>query len=231
VRPPRIGLSCSPLRDSAYYDPYQRALAGAGAEVVRLSAHPGGGSAAAATVAGLDGVLLPGGWDVDPGEYGGDPALDTLGTPDAREARASLDRTEIALIRAALDAGRPILGICRGQQVVNVALGGALHQHVDGHTEPGRPRNHLAHPVEIVDGSELARIAGPRPLMVNSTHHQAVSRVAGGLRVTARSPEGIVEGLETDDLAVVTVQWHPEELVAEHGWARDFFAAYVARLG
>ncbi len=222
---PAIALSCSTLREAGYYAAYERALEAAGAAVVRISVGPGWEPVGPAEgLAGMAGLLLPGGWDVDPAAYG------ARRDPRTGEIDAALDGAEIGLVRHAVDVGVPVTGICRGLQLVNVALGGALHQHVEGHP-PLRPRDRIAHPIAVEEGSALAEIAGARELGVNSLHHQAVSRVAPGLRVTARSPDGVIEGLESPDRAVVAVQCHPEELTGAHGWARRFFATVVERAG
>jgi len=238
---PRIGITCSGLRPPDYTDPYLRALEAAGATVVRLTppgsdigeqAHlqlpPGSGTGEQARfrlLRELEALLLPGGWDIEPQVYGEAPG--SVGD----QIDPALDRIEIALTRSAARVGVPVFGICRGQQMVNVALGGTLHQHVDGHDLHHRPRNSLAHPVAVEPGSKLARVTGPGPLMVNSLHHQAVKAVAPGLRVNARAPDGVVEGLESADGLIVTVQCHPEELTAEHAWARALFTAFVDRAG
>lgn len=138
---PRIGVTCSPLRGPAYYLPYLRAIGATGGEPVTLDPQPGGlaSTQATAMIQGIQGLLVPGGWDVDPPVYGEDRQEET---PDVDPP---LDLTEIALVRAAVDAGVPVFGICRGQQVINVALGGSLRQHIDGHDNHGHPRDLLAH--------------------------------------------------------------------------------------
>jgi putative glutamine amidotransferase len=172
----------------------------------------------------VDGLLLPGGADVDPAFYGADPDP-RLGTVD-RE----LDQTELALFRQARESGRPVFGICRGQQLINVAMGGTLVQHLDGHEARALGRAHLAHRVEVEPTSELGRAAGEDSIAVNSLHHQAVDRVAPGLRPTARTAEGVVEALETEDGSVVAVQCHPEELATDLPWARSLFEGFVDRV-
>ena len=119
---PRIGVTCSPLRGPAYYGAYLRAVEAAGGEPVTLDPQPNGlpSDEAVAMIHGIDGLLVPGGWDVDPPAYGEARQEET---PDVD---APLDLTEIALVRAAVDEGVPVFGICRGQQVINVALGGSL---------------------------------------------------------------------------------------------------------
>src|ERR1019366_4938201 len=140
------------------------------------------------------------------------------------------DLTEIALVRAAVKEGVPVFGICRGQQVINVALGGSLLQHIDGHDMHGHPRDLLAHTIEVVPGSEISRVTSGETVMVNSLHHQSVKDVAPGLHVTAKSPDGVIEGLESDDLMVVAVQSHPEELFGQQGWAMSLFQRFVERV-
>jgi putative glutamine amidotransferase len=220
----RIGVTCSPLRVAGYYDRYLAAIESAGAHpvVIRPAETAPDRDDAARILAGIDGLLVPGGWDVSPAEYGGHPVTD--GTP----TDPALDRIEIELVRGAVERGTPVFGICRGQQLINVALGGSLLQHIDDHDGHGDARDNLAHGVEVDPDSELGRIA-PRSLMVNSLHHQAVAALAPALRATAFSPDGIVEAVESSDGLVVAVQSHPEELVASQPWARALFARFVAR--
>ncbi|HWW10304.1 MAG TPA: gamma-glutamyl-gamma-aminobutyrate hydrolase family protein, partial [Candidatus Acidoferrales bacterium] len=185
---PRIGITCSPLRAGNYYDAYLRAIESAGAEPVVMSPLPAPDAGDARRMLdGIDGLLMPGGWDVDPEEYG--EARE--GSPE--EVDPALDRTEIALVRGAVAGGVPVFGICRGQQVINVALGGSLLQHIEGHDMHGQPRSLLAHGIEIDPDSELAHVVSDSALMVNSLHHQAVKDLAPGLRATARSADGVVE--------------------------------------
>jgi len=224
---PRVGITCSPLRAAGYYDAYLRAIESAGADPVVFSpsdTRPGPGEAQR-LLNGVDGVLMPGGWDVDPEQYG--EARDV----DQTEVDPALDETEIALVREAVATGVPVFGICRGQQLINVALGGSLVQHVDGHDMHGHPRNLLTHAVEIDADSELARVVSASELMVNSLHHQAVKELAPGLRATARSADGVVEALENANGTVLAVQCHPEELLGDTTWARALFQRFVALIG
>ncbi len=159
-----------------------------------------------------DGLLLTGGVDIDPYLFGAPPERD-LGSVDRRR-----DAFELTLYRAFRALGKPVLGICRGIQLVNVAHGGSLHQHLPAvadtlqHVQQdftGAPLQRVA----ITPGSRLAAGFGTTDLFVNSFHHQAVDRVGEGLQVTARSEDGMVEALEVDDgtdAFVVAVQWHPE---------------------
>jgi putative glutamine amidotransferase len=223
---PRIGVTCSPLRGPAYYAPYLRAVEAAGGEPVALDPSPDGLSPdrATAMVHEIDGLLVPGGWDVDPPAYGEKRQEETPNVDPP------LDRTEIALVRAAVDGGVPVFGICRGQQVINVALGGSLRQHIDGHDMHGHPRDLLAHSIEVMPGSELANVLSSETVMVNSLHHQSVKEVAPGLHITAQSPDGVVEGLESGDGMIVAVQCHPEELIGQQGWAMSLFRRFVDRV-
>ncbi len=200
----------------AYYEPYLRAVEAAGAEPVVLPA----GIDALGTVEGL---LLPGGWDVDPALYGEESAVQ-LGPLDPE-----LDRTELDLFSQARAGGLPVLGICRGQQVINVALGGTLFQHIEEHDVRALGRAHLAHSVDVDPASELGRSAGGPTIEVNSLHHQAVKFLAPGLRTTARGDDGTVEGIESEDGLIVAVQCHPEELAGELAWARSLFERFVSR--
>jgi putative glutamine amidotransferase len=213
---PRIGITTSPRRGAEYYVPYRRAVEAAGAEPVEL---PPGTRA----LPGLDGLLLPGGWDVDPSFYG-EPKDEKVGPVD-RE----LDETELRLFEQARSADIPVLGICRGQQVINVALGGTLVQHLEDHDVRRFGRNHLAHTIEVDPASELGQAAGEHKIRVNSLHHQAIRELAPGLHQTARGEDGTVEAIESDDGLIVAVQCHPEELAADLPWARNLFARFVAR--
>ncbi|GGR79218.1 gamma-glutamyl-gamma-aminobutyrate hydrolase [Streptomyces humidus] len=157
---------------------------------------------AAATVARLDALVIAGGPDVEPGRYGAEP--DPRTGPPARER----DAWELALIEAALAAGLPLLGICRGMQLLNVALGGTLTQHLDGHIEAvgvvGR------HPVEPVPGTLYSRVVAERT-SVPTYHHQAVDRLGAGLVPSAYAADGTVEAVELPSADwVLGVQWHPE---------------------
>jgi putative glutamine amidotransferase len=213
---PKIGITVHPKRGLAYFTPYRRAVEDAGGEPVDLV--PG-----TETLPQLDGLLLPGGWDVDPSFYGED--RDT----QVQETDPELDATELRLFQQAREREIPVLGICRGQQLINVAMGGSLVQHIEDHDARAIGRKHLAHAVAVDPSSELGRATGNEAIRVNSLHHQAVDKLASGLHPTARGEDGTVEGVETDDGLVVAVQCHPEELTAEFPWARSLFERFVAR--
>ena len=213
---PKIGVTTSPKREADYYLTYGRAVEAAGAEAVYLP--PGTPS-----IAGLDGLLLPGGWDVDPARYGEEPD-DKLGDIDPE-----LDDTEIRLFNEARQQEVPVLGLCRGQQVINVAMGGSLIQHLEGHEVRAFGRKHLAHRAAVDPASELGQASEGREIQVNSLHHQAVRSVAPGLRQTATGEDGTIEGLESADGLIVAVQCHPEELTGDLPWATKLFERFVAR--
>jgi putative glutamine amidotransferase len=213
---PRIGITTSPRRGDDYYDTYRRAVEAVGAEAVDLP--PG-----TAALPAVDGLLLPGGWDVDPALYG--EKADPKTGPVDRE----LDDTELTLFAQARDRGLPVMGICRGQQVINVAMGGSLLQHLEGHEVRSFGRSHLAHTIEVDPSSELGRAAGEHKIRVNSLHHQAIGTLAAGLVPTARDADGTVEGIETSDGLIVAVQCHPEELSSDLPWARNLFERFVDR--
>jgi putative glutamine amidotransferase len=182
---------------------------------------------------GCDGVLLTGGPDVDPAEYGEPRRYDNLDLDPARDA------CEIALARRALAEHLPILAICRGAQVLNVAAGGTLVQDIP-RDRPGsldhqrrEPKNALAHAVAVAPGTCLWTFLEPRldarhTLQVNSRHHQSVKRPAPGFIASALAPDGIVEAIEkTDEPFCVGVQWHPENFHAS-GEFRELFDGFVA---
>ena len=193
--------SMSHLELEVYFRDYARRVAEAGGLPVLLSLD----TDPEQIVDRLDGIVLPGGTDVDPALYGAEPDPDLLATEPARDAQ------ELALLDAAAAAAVPVLAICRGLQVVNVWRGGTLHQHVAAHGCFDEPPGRLQHEVAITPGSALAEVYGPS-VMVNSLHHQTVDRLGAGLQVTAEAPDGTIEGLECADAPVVAVQWHPELL-------------------
>ncbi|MFI8827140.1 gamma-glutamyl-gamma-aminobutyrate hydrolase family protein [Streptomyces sp. NPDC053431] len=179
---------------------YPRLVRESGGLAVMLP--PDDPAAAAETVARLDGLVVAGGADVEPVRYGAEP--DPRTGPPAR----ARDGWELALIEAALDTGTPLLGICRGMQLLNVALGGTLVQHLDGHTEAvgviGR------HPVTPVPGTRYAGLV-PERTQVPTYHHQCVDILGKNLQVSAHADDGTIEAVELPSPAwALGVQWHPE---------------------
>lgn len=162
----------------------------------------------------LDGLCIPGGPDIHPGLYGHEPH-EMLGPTESE-----LDAFELALVTGAVERGMPVLGICRGSQMINVALGGTLHQHLPACVEGVLPHRQEAdvatasHPVRVAAGSRLAASLGRASAEVNSLHHQAVDRLADGLEAVAWAPDGVVEAVEgAGDAFLMGVQWHAEGLI------------------
>ena len=156
-------------------------------------------------LAALDGLVLSGGGDIDPVRYGHTPSPETQ-TPDAAR-----DGFEVALAEAALEQDVPTLGICRGIQLVNVALGGTVAQHVPSHACVDGAPDDLTHIVTFASGSQMHARCG-KWIRVNSLHHQAVDQVGNGLVVVGTSSDGGIEALEHESKPIVAVQWHPEML-------------------
>lgn len=171
-------------------------------------------------LARFDGVLLPGGGDVDPRRYGG-PVVPTDQPPVEHQ-----DTFEIAVARHVVAAGPPTLAICRGLQVLNVALGGSLVADL-----PAGAVDHRCsvHEVRVEPGSHLHRVLGGTRVDVSSYHHQGVDVLAPGLRVVARAADGVVEGVEHVDADLVAVQWHPEDLADTSPTDAALFADLVER--
>ena len=180
----------------------------------------------------MDGLLLSGGVDVEPRRYGQSPH-ENLGAVDLLR-----DEVELTLTQWAVEEDRPILAICRGIQVLNVALGGTLYQDIPSQApgalahpyQPGKARDYLAHSVELEAGTLLAEMLSPagKSVTVNSMHHQAVWDVSPGCLITARAPDGMIEGIEHQQRRfVVGVQWHPEEMVDSYPLMRGLFCSLV----
>lgn len=215
---------------------YTAALEAAGAEVRELS--PSAGPAQDA-LEGLDGILFTGGPDVRPSLYGAAETHPTVEIDDERDA------FELPLARAAIDRGLPLLAICRGVQVLNVAAGGTLVQDLPSERPGGlnhsvpTPRTAITHDVAVVPGSRLANVVAPSlkeggRLDVNSRHHQAIDAVAPGFVVSATASDGTIEAIEAIDAAragfCVGVQWHPENFWRT-GETASLFTSFVAAAG
>jgi putative glutamine amidotransferase len=181
----------------------------------------------------LDGIMLAGGVDVDPTCFGAAPHP-ALGNVDPDR-----DAVELELVRWALDDDKPLLGLCRGLQVINLALGGTLHQDLaaecpraikhDYLPTQGWERDHLAHPVQVEPGSRLAALLPASQLLVNSMHHQGIKRLGDNLIAAAHAPDGLIEAIEAPGPGfVLGVQWHPESLEQRVPNTRRLFQAFVA---
>ncbi len=217
---PIIGISASAVRSegdvySRLNENYTRSVRAAGGLPLILPFDLTQADAEAA-VAVIDGLLFSGGGDVDPRYFGEDPH------PALRRVSAAYDASELALFKAAEKARLPVLGICRGCQLINVAMGGSLYQDIPAqlpaaiaHYPAGAPMDESFHRVDIVDsGSIMARCVGLEELYTNSFHHQAVRKLATGLRVTAKTSDGVIEAFEGSDGAwfLHALQFHPEAL-------------------
>jgi putative glutamine amidotransferase len=211
------------FRDPRKAERYAESLRQAGIEPVLISPE------ASRSLAGLQGLLLSGGTDLNPARYGGTPHPGNETPDDAR------DELETGLLAEALAAGLPVLAICRGMQLFNVAHGGTLIQHLDNSAvhvvrdnDPALP----AHQILVEPDTRLAAILGAGAHAVNSRHHQAVERVGDGLRVTARSiPDGVIEALERSDRRfALAVQWHPEDQALRDAEQRKLFQAFAEAL-
>jgi len=233
ARPPVVGISAYPRAvdivpvrtrlhtiSSAYVD----ALTRAGAVPVVLPVLAP--ELADGALERLDGLVLPGGGDVDPARYGESAAPETAGVDGERDA------WELACAPAALARRLPLLAICRGAQVLNVALGGSLVQHVPAATGASHSRSDRhgepVHPVRLDPASRLAAALGVAELGANSLHHQAVGRPGAGVTAVAWAPDGTVEAYEVDGHPeVCAVQWHPE-LMADDPRQQRLFSWFVA---
>ena len=230
----RIAISVSKKeKQKAEKSPYFRALRCmglSGREIVMLSV----ANRARAKAEDFDGILFAGGEDVDPAFYDEARKFSSVVTDHSR------DEFELALLRAAREHGVPVLGICRGMQMINVGFGGSLFQdlklepygetgpHVE-HKQTGS-RSEATHTVTLTEPDSLLGTAFHGSCRVNSLHHQAVRRVGRGLKVTAYSEDGLVEAVEDagDYPFLVAVQWHPEEM-ADQPEQRKLFEAFLAK--
>lgn len=221
-KPPRFGINQS----------YVRALAAAGCAPVLIPLLDDD-ERLHAIYERLDGIVFAGGVDVGPQEYGEEP-IGNLNDVDAAR-----DRTELTLARWAFVDDLPVLGICRGQQVLNVALGGSLWQDlrhqgvtsVDHSDADGRARSAMIHHVRLDPDSRLAQLIDETDIQVNSLHHQAVKTIAPQLRVTGQSDDGVIEALESSERRfLIAVQWHPEE-IDDLDWVRRLFQGFAKAAG
>jgi putative glutamine amidotransferase len=185
-----------------------------------------------ALYARLDGILFSGGGDIGLEHAPGDPH------PRINDIDLERDSVELKMLNAAASDGKPFLGICRGCQVMNVALGGTLYTHIPDqlpnaldHSYPGNMRTVLAHQVKIEEGTQAAEIFGDPIIKVNSLHHQGLKDIAPSLRVAGHAPDGLVEAIELPDHPFgLAVQWHPEWLTDQEG-TRNLFRRFVDAAG
>ncbi|MBN2627551.1 MAG: gamma-glutamyl-gamma-aminobutyrate hydrolase family protein [Spirochaetales bacterium] len=232
-RKPLIGITSYTYRDkmglySRVFADYSRSVIEAGGIpfILPLVSDP---SLAGEYLDRIDGLLLSGGEDITPLHYGESPHEQVRCVNPAR------DLWELVLTGEALSRDMPLFGICRGHQMLNVACGGSLYQHVNGqkvtdraHMMDNTEMHHLIHRVTLEEGTLLADCFDDREIMVNTFHNQAVKESGKGLVVTARSEDGIIEGQEMPGRSyVMSVQWHPEALTERHPSFRKLFSNFV----
>ena len=223
-RPALIGLSTyrSPAQMDGYDTDfvalpaqYLEAITRGGGVGVLIPPQPLDVEEATRILSSLDGLVICGGWDIEPSLYGQEPGEKMEETDSLR------DETEMTLLGVALKLDMPVLGICRGAQMLNVHLGGTLHQHVPDVTGSDRYRKpgglFTNEEMTVEENSRLASIfSGDKTVLGPVQHHQAIDQVAEGLVVSARGPDGIIQGVEAPDKTFcVAVQWHPEENLSD----------------
>jgi putative glutamine amidotransferase len=230
---PRIGITSWHYRDDeerweAVLDSYTRAVLEAGGLPVILPIATAEPALVEEYLETIDALILTGGADIHPSFYG-QIVLERCGEIDEER-----DRFEVRLIHATRGRDLPFLGICRGLQVLNVALGGTLYQDLSyragtdpTHMNSRERRGELAHPVAAAPGSRLAAIIGARELPVTSTHHQVIRDLAPGLAVSAVAPDGVIEAIEGQGRFLLAVQWHPERMADRHPEQLALFRSLV----
>ena len=217
-------------RDAATFagQRYLDAIIRAGGEPVVITPRELALDAAKEVMSTFDALLLMGGPDVDPALYGHEPHPRTYGV------NALQDHFEMALLHAALLLEKPVLAVCRGIQLVNVALGGTLHQHIDDESNIAhKPINFpdgeefAVHSVRIAEGSHVHRVIGANEIDVASFHHQAIDALGEGLTAVAWSSDGFIEAAEHNTSWLLAVQWHPEDTAASDPYAQALYDAVV----
>jgi len=223
MRKPRVGITPDSRESTPYNqaipDGYKRGVERAGGEWVVIPYHLG--SAALLAVAqSLDGMIFTGGADVDPSRYGAEREAACGESVEIRDAM------ELRLMELALSRDLPILGICRGLQLINVALGGTLIQHINGHEQP--EEGGFWHEVRVQSDTTLHSLVGEDRALVNSYHHQCVQKLAPGLTVSAIHVDGTIEAFEMPSRRfLMAVQWHPEMTLDADELSIKFFEALV----
>ena len=229
------GVPASLPASYAMSERYIRTVAEAGGVPVMIPLVADDEATTRAIYDALDGLLLPGGADLDPASYGEERR------PLCDRSDPARDQLELLLVRWAVEDRKPFLGVCRGLQILNVAAGGTLYQDVadelpgavkhDYFPGQGHARDHLAHAVRLcAERSRLGEIVGAPELAVNSLHHQGIGELGEGLLVTAVAPDGLIEAVErplAEDHFAIAVQWHPEALYAIDAPSRRLFLAFI----
>ena len=225
------GLPRSVVMNQRYYQ--AAASAGAAPVLIPLLDDPEDREALRAVYDGMDGILIPGGVDLDPRTFG-EPAHERLGRIDPAR-----DHVELQLVRWAVEDHKPVLGLCRGLQVINVAMGGTLYQDLDAQypnalkhdyfPNYGFERDYLAHEVALTPGSRLQHALAAESIPVNSMHHQGIKQLGRSLAPSAVAPDGLIEAIESaGDSFLVGVQWHPEVFDASDPNTEHLFAEFLA---
>ena len=225
--PGRVSRSAISFSGRRYLDAVLRA----GGEPITLSPREIRHDEALTLLRRADGLVLMGGSDVDPHLYGQQRAHHVYGVVPEQ------DHFEMALVHAALELEMPVLAVCRGIQLVNVALGGTLIQHlgdVPGTIEhaPGKfpaGQDHVLHPITLEPGSRIAEAIGVTEIVGASFHHQGIDEIAPGMKVVGRSPDGLIEAMEHTDSWLLGVQWHPEDTAPTDWHQQSLYDAFVAR--
>lgn len=230
---PVILISCGLSEERASFSgplSYVRAIAVAGGTVMVVPPYGQAKGEMQQICRLADGILLPGGYDIDPAYFGVE-AIPANGRVDP-----DVDELDLSLAHYALQERKPVLGICRGCQVLNVATGGSLYQDLASQFAKGgllqhrqlAPRWHGTHMISLAPDSLLASVLGETSLRVNSFHHQAVLATGPATNVTAHAGDGVVEAIEVPDHPfAIGVQWHPEGMVDRHPEQQRLFAAFV----
>ena len=228
---PIIGMTAMPFSNDAMSvyrcnQTYVNAVLQAGGIPVLLPSN-GANEDYASIAEKLDGLLVPGGTDVSTFLYGEEAV------PQVTTMRAADDKFEFAVVHKMAELGKPILGICRGEQVINVAFGGTLYQDIPSqrpsnicHKQSG-PRNEPFHYANLEKDSHLYKIFETDRLAVNTYHHQAVKDVAPNFKVAAKANDGIIEAIEHESKYIIGVQWHPECMVDVHPEYKKLFNDFV----
>ena len=219
---PRIGITSWHHRDDeelweAVLDAYTRAVLEAGGLPLIMPIPLAEPALVEEYLQKIDGLIMTGGADIHPSFYG-QTVLERCGEIDEER-----DRFEVELVHTARGRDLPFLGICRGLQILNVALGGSLYQDLSyrqgtdpAHDSPRERRGEPAHPVAIAASTRLAEIIGAREVPVTSTHHQIIRDLAPDLTISAIAPDGVIEGIEGPGRFLLAVQWHPERMASRH---------------
>lgn len=223
MKRPLIGITSSKTADGklAMSQNYLNAVWEAGAVSVLL-AYTEDEEKLAEYAKVFDGFLFAGGDDMDPARYGEEVKFDNV------EIDADRDRFELGLYKHVKATGKPILGICRGIQVLNVAEGGTLYQHIDGHRQTPTPGTVTEQPVHVKEGSMLHGLVGKETIFVNSFHHQNIKDLAPTLEIDGVSEDGYIEAVHMENHPFfLAVQWHPEIFREHDEGMRNVFSAFV----